>query len=593
MIGRARFPMLVASLLPLIVHAGAARAQDTAPSHVVVKLIAFNDFHGHLNPSGMLTLPDPRDGKRGYSVPAGGAAHVASLVRELRARNPLSVVVAAGDLIGASPLVSSLFHDEPAIEALNEIGLELSAVGNHEFDRGASELLRLQSGGCRQPRDDRTCQGADGRFTGARFRYLAGNVIHSGTGKPLLPGTAIKELDLGDGGKLRVGFIGLVTRATPGIVVSAAVSGLDFRDEAEAANGLAAELKSRSAQAIVVLIHEGVVTEGSFNSCDRPSGALLPILRRLDSAVDLVVSGHTHRAYICRARLRDGRKSVLYTSAGSHGRFVTDIDLTFTRDGRLAASSANNIPVTHAPQSSQGADAVAQFPQLAAHEPARQLVDRYNALAASVERRVVGRITEDITRETRCHGQSDLGRLIAESHRAATAASQQGAADLALMNPGGIRSDLEYDHSVRGERAGEVTYGEAFDAIPMGNHLVTMTLTGAQLIQLLEEQWRGRARPLILQASNGFTYRFRRDDPDGPRIVPGSVMLRDRPLDPARSYRVTVNNYLAGGGDGFSVLRKGTELRPGPPDVEALVDYLADNSPARAQRDPRAEEWCR
>lgn len=588
--GRSRLLVLPASLMALMVGAGAARAEAATPAQVVVKLIAFNDFHGNLNPPGMLTLPDPRDGRKRVSVPAGGAAYVASLVRELRARNPLSIVVAAGDLVGASPLVSALFHDEPTIEALNEIGLELSAVGNHEFDRGTAELLRLQSGGCGQPRDDRTCQGADGRFSGARFQYLAGNVYSSPTGKPVLPGSAVRELDLGGGQKLRLGFIGLVTRATPAIVLSTAVSDLDFRDEAESANGLAAELKAQGAHAIVVLIHEGVVTEGHFNGCPRPDGALLPILRQLDSAVDLVVSGHTHRAYICRTRLRDGRRSVLYTSAGSYGRFVTDIDLKFTRDGRLLASSASNIPVTHGSQSATDASTVRQ---LTAHEPVQQLVNRYNALAAPVERRVVGRISADITRETRCHGQSDLGRLIAESQRAATAAPERGAADLALMNPGGIRNDLAYAHSVRGEREGEVTYGEAFDALPMGNHLVTMTLTGAQIVQLLDAQWRGRARGLMLQASNGFRYRFRRHDAAGTRVVPGSVRLRDQPLETAKSYRVTVNNYLAAGGDGFSVLRQGTELHPGPPDVEAFVGYLASNNPAGAQRDPGVEEWCR
>lgn len=522
----------------------AARAQTSA--QVDLTVLAINDFHGYLEPPpGGLRIADPSDATKMIALPAGGAEHLATLVKQRRAAAKHSIFVAAGDLIGASPFLSAMFHDEPTIEALSVMGLELSAVGNHEFDEGRDELLRMQNGGC-HPVDN--CQGPH-PFLGAKFRYLAASTIEKATGKTLLPPYAIRQFE-----GIPVAFIGLTLKNTPNLVTPTGVAGLEFRDEADTVNALIPEIKAKGVEAIVVLIHEGGFPIGGYNECPGISGPIVDIVTRFDKAVDVVVSGHTHQAYICKI---DGR---LVTSADKYGTILTAIDLKLdpaTRD--IVSAAATNLVAR--------SDAYAKDPEQS------RLIAEYNRLAGPIANRVAGSITESLSREPNVAGESVLGNIVADAQLAATRAEHIGGAVIAFTNPGGVRT------GILRKSEGAVTYGDVFASQPFRNQLVTLTLTGAQIRRMLEQQWRDPARPRILQVSSGFGYMWDGSGTAGERIRPESIKLNGRTLDPTTSYRVTVNNFLASGGDGFTVLTEGTERRFGIYDVDALDAYFKANSP--------------
>src|SRR4249919_1318800 len=312
-----------------LIAAASAHAQAKDP--VELRILAINDFHGYLRASpGGIRMADPADKDKKIIVPAGGSEHMATLVRQLREGRKHSVFVAAGDLIGASPFLSAMFHDEPTIESLSMMGLEIASVGNHEFDEGRDELLRMQNGGC-HPTDK--CQGPH-PFLGARFHYLAASTVEKATGKTVFPAYEIRTFE-----GIPVAFIGLTLKGTPNIISPESAAGLEFRDEAETVNALVPELKARGVEAIVVLIHEGGMPTGDYNECPGISGPIVDIVKKFDHAVDVVVSGHTHRAYVCEI---DGR---LVTSGDKYGTLVTAIDLKLdpvTRD-IIGAKAGNNI----------------------------------------------------------------------------------------------------------------------------------------------------------------------------------------------------------------------------------------------------------
>jgi 5'-nucleotidase len=513
---------------------------------VAVTILAINDFHGNLKPPfGGISITDPKDKSRKLAVPAGGAEQMATLVKQLRAAKKNSVFVAAGDLIGASPLLSALFHDEPTIDSLSAMGLEITAVGNHEFDEGRNELLRMQNGGCHR-KDG--CQGPV-KFAGAKFRYLAASTIDKSTGKTLFPAYEVKEFE-----GIPVAFIGLTLKNTPNIVSPSGVAGLEFRDEAETINALVPEIRQRGIEAIVVLIHEGGFPTGDYNECPGISGPIVGIVGKLDKAVDLVVSGHTHRAYRC---VIDGR---LVTSADKFGTLVTEIELELdpkTRD--VVSAKADNLIVR--------TDAYAKDPEQTA------LIGAYEALVKPPGGRPVGSITATLSRDENAAGESVLGDIIANAQLAATRSEQDGGAVIAFTNPGGIRTSLPRSAD------GVVTYAEMFAVQPFGNSLVTLTLTGAQIKTLLEQQWQNQPKPRILQVSQGFAYTWDDKRPRGDFVAAEGITLDGRPIDPAARYRVTVNGFLADGGDGFSVFKEGSEPRVGPSEIAALEAYLKANSP--------------
>jgi 5'-nucleotidase len=535
-------PLLTAAVL-LISPPPRAAAQATP---VELRILAINDFHGNLRPpAGGIAIADPADKTKKIAVPAGGAEHMATLLKQLRGEARHTVFVAAGDLIGASPLLSAMFHDEPTIESLSMMGLEIAAVGNHEFDEGKDELLRMQNGGC-HPADG--CQGPH-PFEGAKFRYLAASTIETASGKSLFPPYAIREF-----GGIPIAFIGLTLKGTPEIVSPAGTAGLEFRDEAETVNALVPELKARGVEAIVVLIHEGGIPTGDYNECPGISGPIVDIIRKFDRAVDVVITGHTHRAYVCEI---DGR---LVTSGDKYGTLVTAIDLKLDPASRdVISARANNVIVRTA--------STTRDPEQTA------LIESYDRLAAPIANRRAGLVTQTLSRVPNEAGESVLGDIIADAQLAATRSDETGGAVIAFTNPGGIRSDIT------GKDDGAVSYADVFASQPFRNQLVTLTLTGAQIKAMLEQQWRDPNRPRILQVSNGFSYAWDGAGPDGGRVIAARMSLQGQRIDAAKSYRVTVNNYLAAGGDGFAVLKDGAAPLYGGYDADALYGYFRANSP--------------
>jgi 5'-nucleotidase len=538
----------------------------------VVQILAINDFHGNLEPpagTNGLVLASAGDpvaslagakpiGDAGLAlVPTGGAAYLATHIARLRGGNPNTIVVSAGDLTGASPLVSNVFDDEPSILVMNRIGLDLEAVGNHDFDRGPAELERLQRGGCSLG----DCDAGGPPFPGASFTYLSANVVRDETKKTIFPPYVIRSFD-----GAKVAFIGETLHETPTMTVPLAVKGLSFEDEAATANALVPELRKQQVSAIVLVIHQGGMQApgGTYDACAGFSGDLAPILDALDPAIDVVVSAHTHQAYDCTI---GGR---LVTSAGSYGRLVTKIDLTIDpASHRVIEKKARNVPVTRD---------VPPDPEVT------KIVDGYVARAAAVTGRVVGYVKGDFVGNAKAAGtascETPLGDLIADSQLAAAGG------DIAFMNPGGIRADLVARRPGRPDFA--VTYAEAFEVQPFGNQLVTMTLKGAQIRALLEAQFGSRAEPRILQPSSGFSYRYAYDRA-ARRGTIDALRLRGAPIDPAKGYRVTVNSFLAGGADGFTVLRAGKDRKDAGLDLDALTAYLAKKSSARAGLEPPRE----
>ena len=533
---------LTLGLLSAALLAGCATPVPVEP--VKVRVLAINDFHGNLRPArGGIRIADPANPGKTMNVDAGGSEHLATAVAELRKGHANHVFVAAGDLIGATPLLSALFRDEPTIESLSLMGLEISAVGNHEFDKGADELLRLQRGGC-HPGDG--CKGPQ-PFKGASFQYLAASTVVEKTGQTLLPAYQIKRFQ-----GVPVAFIGLTLEATPSIVVAEGVAGLKFRNEAQTVNELVPQLRRQGVEAIVVLIHEGGMPVGDYNECPGISGPIVDIVKKLDKAVDLVISGHTHRAYNCRI---DGR---LVTSGDKYGTIVTAIDLVLdpkTRD--ITSAVADNVIVR---------------PSFAKDPVQTALIEQYERLVVPLAKRVVGRIGAALPREGNNAGESPLGQVIADAQLAATRAPQDGGAQVAFMNPGGIRAGLSMPAD------GLVRYEDLFAVQPFYNNLVTLTLSGAQLLELLEAQWKGQVGSgRVLHVSSGFTYSWDAARPLGERVVPGSVRLNGQPLAASDNVRVTVNAFVAGGGDNFAIFKQGRDVRTGMMDVDALEAYVKSN----------------
>ncbi|MDR3415044.1 MAG: 5'-nucleotidase C-terminal domain-containing protein [Nevskia sp.] len=592
--GRPGALRLAAVAAAVLLGACSHLAEAPEPATATVRVLAINDFHGYLDPPGLVPVPDPSAPERMVKVPLGGAAYLATLIRRLKEQQPLNVVVGAGDMVGASPLDSAMFHDEPAILALSGMGLEFTSVGNHEFDQGRTELLRKQEGGCFPGGAVGADTCVDGRFPGAGFRYLAANVTDTATGRTLFPPYAVKYFDVGGGRRVGIAFIGLVLRGTPRLVNAAGVAGLSFGDEADAANALLPEIHRQGVNAVVVLIHQGVHTSVGFDdkSCAGADGALTDVLDRLDPSIPLVISGHTHWPYVCPQGEGTRRSRVYYTSAGKYGQFVTALDLGLdTASGAITAISADNQPVVN---DTAANPAAAAYPALPRSGDLAALVERYDAAAAPLVNRVLGRIEADITTTgenlaENGSGESPLGDLIADAQLAA-AQSDPDPPVVAFMNSGGIRNSFYYHPPAAGLADGQVSYGEAFNVQPFGDILVDMDLSGAQLYALLGQQWSVPGGPKILEVSRGFTYTWDERLPADPvtgKVVDGSLRIGGVPVDKTSTYRIEVSDFLANGGDGFNLLRQGRNPHNGGSDIEALSAYLAGHSPLQPPRPDR------
>jgi 5'-nucleotidase len=500
----------------------------------------------------MPRVPDPVTGEV-KAQPAGGVAHLATALAQLKARNPDALIVAGGDLIGASPLISNLLRDEPTLAAMSELGIAASALGNHELDAGLPELLRQARGecapaGCLWP-----------GYKGPGFPYLGANVLDAATGKPLLPTHVIKQA-----GPLKVAIAGVATLDTPKVIVARAIKGIRFVDEAETLNALVPQLKAEGAQVLVAVMHEGGVQGqgGAANdptyACPTLTGRVQDIAKRLDPAYAIIIGGHTHQAYTCKI---DGR---LVVQAGSYGGWITESRLKFDAAGRVTEATAVNHPVLQSVYAPNAALA--------------ELVARAAALTEAARTKPVATLPRGATRFAKePNGDAPLGNLIADSQLAY--ARKQGPADLAFMNPGGIRAELVV------EPGKPTTMSDLLAIQPFGNDIVALTMTGQQLYDVLLRQLpKGDGGSRMLQPSSTLRYRWRVGADGAPQL--GEILINGEPLNRTRDYRVVVNNFLSEGGDAQTGFKHGRDRAVLGTDIDALVELLRDNPKAVEQAAP-------
>ena len=531
--------------------AGCATRQPTE-----LTLLSINDFHGNIQPAKptplMPRLPDPVSGEV-KPQPAGGVAYLSTALAQLKARNPDALVVAGGDLIGASPLISSLLRDEPTLAAMSELGISASALGNHELDAGLPELLRKARGEC-APTE---CLWPG--FKGPGFPYLGANVLDANTGKPLLPTHVLKQA-----GTLKVAIAGVATLETPHVIVARAIKGIRFADEADTLNALVPQLKAEGAQVLVAVMHEGGV-QGQGAGANDPSyacptltGRVQDIAKRLDPAYAIIIGGHTHQAYTCKI---DGR---LVVQAGSYGGWITESHLKFDAAGKVIDAQAVNHPVLQSVYAPNAA--------LAA------LVAQAAALTDAARNKPVANLPRGATRYPKDpHGDAVLGNLIADSQLAY--ARKQGPADLAFINQGGIRAELVV------EPGKPTTMSDLLAIQPFGNDIVALTLSGQQLWDILQRQLpKGDASPRMLQPSSTLRYRWRKGADGVPQLR--DVLVDGQPLNRTRDYRVVVNNFLSEGGDEQGGFKHGRDRAVLGTDIDALVDMLRSNPKALDQAAP-------
>ena len=541
----------------------------TASSEKInISILAFNDLHGHLEPPG-LSVRERIDGNL-TEVPAGGAAYLAAAIQHYKKLNPLHAVVSAGDMIGATPLTSALFLDEPTIEAVNAMGIDFNAVGNHEFDKGTPELMRMRRGGCEKLTRIEPCQ-VNPQFPGANFEFLAANVMKLDN-QSLFPAYGIKAFKQGNQ-VVKVGFVGMTLKGTPNMVTPEGIQGLRFEDEAATANALVPFFKAQGISVLVLVIHEGGVTQGDPNdaSCPGLSGDIVPILNKLDTSFDVVVSGHTHRAYACDYKRINPSKPFLLTSAGQYGTFLTHIQLSIDPvSKKVHHKTAHNVVVqseTFVNASGIQVQPSASLPFFGKQMDVEKIVNEYRMASQLQVMKVVSHLSTSITRKSSPSGESALGNLIADAQWTSTASADRGRSDFALMNPGGVRADILIQPG-----GGTVNFGQLFKVQPFGNTMVVKRMTGQQVKDLLEHQFANLDRPKVLFPSESLQYEVDLRQSKGQRVV--NIQIAQKPLELTHAYHVTMNSFLASGGDGFSQFKQAPTVSGGELDVDALSAYL-------------------
>ncbi|GAA1747991.1 bifunctional metallophosphatase/5'-nucleotidase [Nostocoides vanveenii] len=544
-----------AALASAMAGASGASAADSSARAIPVQLLSFNDYHGHLEATDRPLASDPA------ATPAGGVEYLSAKLTQLRAKvgDKNSLTVAAGDTIGGSTFLSGMFHDEPSVESLNTLGLDVTSVGNHEFDEGTAELLRMQNGGC-HPVDG--CYFPSEPYAGAKYPYLAANVVKKSDNKLLLPGTTIRYV-----GGVPVGFIGLTLKGTPSLVDPAGVASVRFTDEIQTVNQQAGALNRKGVKAIVVLIHQGGQqdpTTSNYDGCVGFNGPIADMAPKFSALVDVVVSGHTHQPYVCTQSDPQGRPR-LVTSAASYGQMVTETYFTInsvSKDVNRNSFVSHNVIVDRANTPDPAETAV---------------IGKWQSLAGPIAGKVVGTVAQDVTGDSSGNRgiETPMGDLIADAILWGT---QSGNTQLAFMNIGGVRASFLTNQISNGEQPGEITYTEAYNVAPFGNLLVSLDMTGQQIKDTLEQQYvagrPGGRDALGLGVSEGFSYTWDATQPQGSRVVPGTMALNGVPMDMAATYRVGTINFLANGGDSFTGFMAGTNLLGGKEDLANLVDYL-------------------
>ncbi|MEH7075663.1 bifunctional metallophosphatase/5'-nucleotidase [Neobacillus drentensis] len=479
-------------------------------SFIQIQLLGINDLHGQLNVT-----------RNVGGKPAGRVDYLAAYLKQRAAENKNTLLVQAGDMVGASPPVSALLQDEPTIEILNTLGFDIGTVGNHEFDEGVTELLRLIHGGT-HPKT--------GNFTGSKFPWVVANVVNKQTGKTILPPYQILKIN-----GMPIGFIGVVTTETPAIVLPSGVAGLRFTDEVEAINRNAAELKKQGVKSIVVLAHNPGT---SGPNGENPTGQLVDIANRVDDEVDIIFGGHNH------AHMNATINNKLVVQSYSYGTAFSDVDIEIDPKTKDIVTKRAEIVTTFQ-------EGIKPDPEI------RKMIEGYEAKVEPIVNRKVGSTSNPLIAKQNENGESVLGDFIADAQRAALKT------DLAFMNPGGIRADIN---------SGEISWGEIYTVQPFNNDLVKMMMTGEQIRALLNQQW-GALKTNMLQIS-GLTYSWDPNKPNGQKV--GSIKLPDgTELGQTKTYSVTANIFLSGGGDGFTVFTQAQNKEIGIVDLDALVNYIS------------------
>lgn len=535
--------LLGAIAVAMITLAGCSQLHQP-PQPVAVNIVAINDLHGYLqaNPFVYRDAQAPGGVRR---MQAGGIATLSGMLTQLRQQDPQLLFVGAGDLVGGSPPLSAMWADEPTLEALRHMNLKLSAIGNHELDNGKAEFLRQLNGGCESPRPDKACQFRPD-YPGSGFPYLAANLIDTDTGKPLLPAYRIEQVN-----GVKVAFVGAVLHDVASVVSAKGMRGLKVEDEADAINRLIPELNAQGANAIVAVVHQGGATPEPFDKpdCQQLSGDIVDVAKRLDPAVDVLISAHSHQGYLCKVG------PLLVTQGNSYGHLLTHLTLDVT-------------PGKHQVTRIQASNLLADPAQYPADPQMAGLQREVEARSNQILLKPVGAIAASpIERRADAAGETPLGDLIADAQLAAGSAH---GAQIAFMNNGGIRGDFILEPGQQ-----RLNYGQVATVQPFNNNLIAFDLSGKQIEQLLNRQWKDQDDANILQVSKGFSYRWDASRPPDSRVVPGSLRLNGQPLQAERKYRLVANAFLADGGDRFSLFKQGSNRSDlGISDLDGLVHYL-------------------
>jgi 5'-nucleotidase len=536
---------------------------------VEVTVLGLNDFHGNLDPTTFngIQIPNP-SGTGTIGITAGGIEALGGQLADVRKENANTVFVGGGDLIGASPVTSSLLRDEPSVIALSKLGMKASALGNHEFDQGLTELLRMQNGGCASNDLAKACQ-FQNPYPAAGFKWLGANVEYKADGKnPFVP----YYVETTPGGA-KIGFIGAVLKDTPTIVSPTGVTDINFLDEASSINKYVPVLKAQNVDAIVVLIHQGgSLKAGSLEKfdtvgCKDLEGSIVDIAKKIDSGVVAIISGHTHQGYNCVVPDPAGKPRIIIEGE-QYGHLLQRLDLTVDiANHKVSSAKAANVVINYSERKTAG--------KLDADMTT--LLTNARAKTDAVKNQFVVNLgVPQIKLPANRSSESALGDVIADAQLAAT---QAQSAKIAFMNPGGIRADLPIAANIKANNA--LNFGDVFAVQPFGNSMVVMDLTGAQIKALLEQQTSGGnagTNTKLLQISNGFSYTLTLSAAEGSRV--SKLALNGTALVDTTSYRVAMNSFLAGGGDNFTVFKDGKNVvqLPNLVDVDALVVYLKANA---------------